>query len=72
MHEKIMDIQNTIWKIYKDQLKNHDLHESERRLGELTSKYKADKQVCVFCNHLVITWASLLVTLHQTYKEENA
>ena len=46
MHEKIKDIQNTIWIIFREFEETHDMEKYNQRAAELVHKYKED-ELCI-------------------------
>lgn len=68
--EDIKHIQNTIWAMYKDFLKDHNMMEYNRKMGELAKEYyeKGDKQLLSFCQNLLITWAPIISSLAEGFR----
>ena len=60
MHEKIVDIQNSFWKAYKDFIKTNDMCQYNDDLKIITSKYKGDKVMFNFCFNLLCSWAPII------------
>ena len=51
MHEKIKDIQNTIWIIFREFEETHDMEKYNQRAAELVHKYKEDELCTGFQHH---------------------
>lgn len=66
MHEKIRDIQNTIWKIYKNLCRDYDMNACNRDLQELNKRYQHD-ELNAFCENTIITW----IPVFQRIKENS-
>lgn len=63
MHEKITDIQNAIWKAYKDILQTQDMYKYNTDVQKITKKYEDDPVMLRFCQNLIITWAPIINSL---------
>lgn len=76
MHEKKEDIayiQNMIWKMYKDFLKDHDMAEYNRKSLELVGKYqeKGDRQLAVFCYYLIFAWTPIINNFGEEFRMQD-
>lgn len=67
MFEKIKDIQNTSWTIFREFLETHDMEKYNKRSEELVQKYK-DDALCIFCENLLITWAPIIKRFFDNWK----
>lgn len=61
-HKEILNIQNTIWALYKDYLAYHDMKKWNEGIENLTKEYvdKGDQQLLIFVRWLVITWCPII------------
>lgn len=60
MHEKIVDIQNSFWKAYKDFLQSKDVREYEKSINTLFEKYRNNELMAQFCEGLISAWAPII------------
>ncbi len=69
-HKEITHIQNTIWAMYKQFLSDHDIEEYNRNMGKLAKEYadKGDKQLLLFCQNLLISWAPVVNTFAEEFR----
>ena len=67
MHEKIKDILNTIWIIFREFEETHDMEKYNQRAAELVHKYKED-ELCIFCQNLLLTWAPIIKRFFDNWK----
>lgn len=70
MEEEIKDIQNSLWKIYKNFLDDHDVQNYTRKAAAIARKYEGNRQMHSFCQNLVITWAPVINELKRKYAGE--
>lgn len=61
-HKEIMKIQNAIWAMYKEFLKDHDMGKYNRKKDELAMEYlkKGDRLLFEFCKNLLFDWAPVM------------
>ena len=61
-HKEIVRIQNIIWGMYREFLKEQDMGEYNRRKAELAKEYlkKGDKLLFEFCKNLLFDWAPVM------------
>ncbi len=69
--DHIKYIQNTVWKMYKDFLADHDMREYNRKMGELAKEYqnKGDGQLLSFCQNILISWAPVINALAEEFRK---
>lgn len=67
MYEKIKDIQNTIWIIFREFMKTHNMEMYNKRSEELVQKYKED-ELCTFCENQLISWAPVIKRFFDSWK----
>lgn len=60
MHEKIIDIQNSFWKAYKDFGKSRDMEEYNKDIDVILRKYQFNRPMLQFCQTLGATWTSVV------------
>lgn len=60
MHEKIVDIQNSFWKAYKDFLQSKDVREYEKSINTLFERYRNDELMAQFCEGFINAWAPII------------
>ena len=67
MHEKIADIQNSIWKAYKDYTRHRDMKQYQADMRKVGVKYQNDPVMLRFYNNLAITWTPVIVVIQQEW-----
>lgn len=60
MHEKIWDIQNSVWKAYTNYKKDGNISQYNRAASEITKKYMQDPLMLQFAENILISWAPVL------------
>ncbi len=70
-YNEITHIQNTIWKMYKDFLEDHDMRKYNQGMKELVEEYceKDDQQLLAFCQWSFITWAPVINGLAEYFRK---
>ena len=63
MEERIKDMYNAAWKIYKMYLSDHDIAKYTEEAVKLSEKYNRDSDIC----NLLIWWAAGINILHEEY-----
>lgn len=67
MFEKIKDIQNIVWTMFREFLETHDMEKYNQRAAALVQKYKED-ELCIFCQNLLLTWAPIIKRFFDNWK----
>ncbi|MBY0758545.1 hypothetical protein FLB61_05485 [Sellimonas caecigallum] len=70
MHEQIQDIQNSIWKAYKDFSLNHDMNKYNTDVQKIVKKYRSNPLMLNFCQNLIITWIPVINSIRDFKKSE--
>lgn len=72
MHEKITDIQNTIWKMYKDFLKDKNVQGWTKKAQDLQAKYQSDNEtIRGYVGNIVYAWIPVINEIKaQEWKKE--
>lgn len=60
MHEKLMDIQNSFWRAYKDFSETKDMGRWNKDLGALAGKYNGDRLMFGFVKWLAFAWSPIV------------
>lgn len=68
MENGIKDIQNTVWKMYKEYQATHDMVNYNAQKDELCRKYHGQPILGCFCRNLVISWAPVINQLAEDYR----
>lgn len=63
MEERIKNMYNDAWKIYKEYLSNHDVAAFTDNAAELCTKFNHDTDIC----NLMIWWSARVQGLHDQY-----
>lgn len=73
MHEKVADIQNTIWGIYKEFLNGHDMDKYNSGWVELLNKYrnKEDEAFFSFCRCQFISWEQIIRLFAEEFRNSD-
>lgn len=69
--EDIKHIQNTLWSIYKDFLKDHDVCMFTNKAAELVSEYEDKCDMKLFCQDLIITWTPVINGMAAEFRKES-
>ena len=64
MEERIKNMYNDAWKIYKDYLTSHNIAKFTDEAAELCKKYDNKPDIC----NLLIWWSARVQGLHDKYK----
>lgn len=59
----VSDIQNSVWKIYKEFLKDHSVPSYTERAAGLRGRYDSDKDMGPFVQTLLISWIPIINSL---------
>lgn len=70
MHEKIMDIQNSVWNLYKDFIKTKDMRQYNARAQALVKKYEGDELLFTFVQNIIISWVPIINRLKEEENEK--
>lgn len=60
MHEKIVDVQNSFWKAYKDFYETRDMRKYNQDVDRIVSRYVSNPSMLQFCQNLVFAWAPVV------------
>lgn len=60
MHEKIKDIQNSMWKAYTDFKESRDMRKYNQDMEKLSDRYRHDSVMLNFCQGLIFDWAPII------------
>lgn len=69
LHKEIANIQNSIWRMYKEFLTDHDMGKYNRKKDELAKKYleKGDRILFEFCKNLLFDWTPVTNTFAKEF-----
>ena len=67
MEDRIKNLYNEAWKIYKQYLLTHDIAEFTDNASELVKKYGHDTDAC----YLMIWWSARVQGLHDSWLRVN-
>lgn len=70
MHEKIMDIQNSVWNLYKDFIKTKDMRQYNAGAQVLAKRYEDDELLLAFVQNIIISWAPIINRLKEDENEK--
>ena len=71
MHVCIMDIQNSVWSVYRAFMKNHQMPEYTEKSAAIVKKYKNDKDMMLFAQTLILSWVPVINGLAEEFRDEN-
>lgn len=60
MHEKIKDIQNLVWKAYKDFKDSCSMRQYNKDVQAIVRKYADDKPMLNFAQNIIISWGPII------------
>ncbi len=60
MHEKICDIQNSVWKAYTEYRKTGDMMAYNAATRVVVAKYKGDPLLCSYATNIIISWMPII------------
>lgn len=66
MHDDIQNIQNSLWKYYKDFCQDKDMKKYNDRIYELRKKYIRSPIMDSFCQNLIISWCPIINKIKET------
>lgn len=69
MHEKIKDIQNSVWKAYKDFRASGDMLQYNKDVQAIVRKYADDKPMINFAHNIIISWAPIINSLAEEMRK---
>lgn len=70
IHEKISDIQNSVWKAYKDFRASGDMRQYNNDIHNIVIKYEDDKLILNFARNIIISWAPIINSLAEEKRNE--
>lgn len=73
MEEKIDDIkniQNTLWRIYKEFLEDHNVKKYTEKAAALVHKYSGKKDMMLFAQTLILSWVPVINSLKADFNSE--
>lgn len=70
IHEKISDIQNSVWKAYKDFRSSGDMRQYNKDVQAIVRKYADDKPILNFAQNIIISWAPIINSLGEEMRKE--
>lgn len=73
MHEKIEDIkniQNTLWRIYKEFLEDHKVKAYTDKAAALVHEYDGKKDMMLFAQTLILSWVPVINSLAADFRGE--
>lgn len=71
MHEKIEDIkniQNTLWRIYKEFLEDHKVKAYTDKAAALVRQYDGKKDMMLFAQTLILSWVPIINALAEDFR----
>lgn len=74
MQEKIEDIkniQNTLWRIYKEFLKDHKVKDYTDKAAALVRQYDGKKDMMLFAQTLILSWVPVINSLAADFRGES-
>lgn len=66
--EDIKNIQNTLWKIYKEFLVDHKVKDYTDKAATLVHQYSGKKDMRTFAENLIISWSPVINGLAADFK----
>lgn len=69
MENDIKDIQNSLWRIYKIFLSDHDVRRYTQNAAAIVQKYQENKEMQSFCINLLISWTPVINNLAKEFKK---
>ena len=60
MHEKIKDIQNSLWRAYSEFKKTLDMKKYNKDVQDLVKRYRYDPSMLEFCQGLIYEWSKVI------------
>ena len=70
MHEKIKDIQNSVWKAYKDFRASGNMSQYNADMKAIIQRYADDKPMMNFAQNIIISWAPIINYLAEEKRNE--
>ena len=70
IHEKITDIQNAVWKAYKDFRESGDMLQYNKDVQAIVRKYTDDKHILNFAQNIIISWAPIINSMAEEKRNE--
>lgn len=71
MQEKIEDIkniQNTLWRIYKEFLEDHKVKAYTDKVAALVHEYDGKKDMMLFAQTLILSWVPIINALAKDFR----
>ncbi len=66
--EDIKNIQNTLWRIYKEFLEDHKVKDYTDKAAALVHEYNGKKNMMLFAQTLVLSWVPIINGLAEDFK----
>lgn len=71
MHEKIKDIQNAVWKAYKDFRESGDMRQYNKDVQDIVRKYADYKPMLNFAQNIIISWAPIINSMDEEMRNRS-
>ena len=71
MHEKICDIQNSIWKAYTEYRKDKDIAKYQNAVIRIEKKYEAEPLMFNFCQNILFSWVPIINEIKRLANQED-
>ena len=69
--EDIKNIQNTLWRIYKDFLEDHKVKDYTDKAAALVHQYSGNKDMMLFAQTLILSWTPVINGLAADFRAES-
>ena len=70
-HVCIMDIQNSVWAVYREFLNGHQVPEYTEKSAALVEKYKNNKDMMLFAQILIMAWVPVINGIAEDFRKES-
>ena len=61
-----MDIQNSVWNLYKDFIRTKDMRQYNVGAQALVKRYESDELLLAFVQNIIISWAPIINKLKES------
>lgn len=70
MEDEIRDIQNTLWRMYKEFLQDHDVKKYTRKARDLVDRYGDNREMYIFSQNMVVSWTPVINSLAGRFRNK--